>query len=250
MFFDLGINVSSASNMHGCLLMAKKLGYSTIAVNHHTSITERGLEVPEIREFAAQNHVDPCIYFTESVNPKIVEYPNIINRLTVTVNSLTKITTLKNDSLDKFDLLAARPMNNKCFEYCCRDAAIDMIDLDLTQKLPVRLGFHDINVAISRGVSFSVSYGDAMISMDEKMMFLSQLSSLITFTRGRNIIFCSGADAPRLIRDHTSLRNLLDVVGLPFTKARRCFTSNCLIALENAVNRRSVGGAVSITQAK
>jgi ribonuclease P/MRP protein subunit RPP1 len=101
-------------------------------------------------------------------------------------------------------------------------------------------------VAISRGIYFEIKYTPALggtaafISMDTPYLivdsngrryFFANSSNLIRVTKGKHIIFSSGAERDMLLRSPYDIINLGILTGLTYGKAMDAVSSSCVAVI-------------------
>lgn len=65
--------------------------------------------------------------------------------------------------MNSYNLISVEPVNEKMFSLACQELDfVDIITIDLSQKIPFYFKAPNINMAISRGVVFELCYSAAL----------------------------------------------------------------------------------------
>lgn len=91
----------------------------------------------------------------------------------------------------------------------CSSTEVDLITLDMSERLPFYLRAPQVNLAISKGIFFEITYGKAitgafeyfarkerlscmLIDSTARKHFINNACSLVRITKGKNTIISSG----------------------------------------------------------
>lgn len=141
-----------------------------------------------------------------------------------------------------YDVVAAVPQTEQLFEDCCRRLNIDLISLDLTERVPFRLSLPAVAAAIARGVHFEICYAPALRDSATRRNIVANAQQLLRLTRGRNIVLSSGALRPMDLRGAHDVANLgISLLGMPHDCAHKAVGSNLTNVLKRAQLRRGGG---------
>ncbi|KAF1975761.1 PHP domain-like protein [Bimuria novae-zelandiae CBS 107.79] len=149
----------------------------------------------------------------------------------------------------KYDLIAARPTDEKTLQQACQSLDVDIISLDLTQKYATHFKFPMLGTAVSRGVKIELCYSAAILSMDPtaKKNVIGNATQLIRVTRGRGLIFSSEAKTVLGLRAPSDVMNLASVWGLGLERGKDALTKEPRSVVEFArLKRQSYKGIVDI----
>jgi ribonuclease P/MRP protein subunit RPP1 len=115
-----------------------------------------------------------------------------------------------------YDLIAARPTDEKTLQQACASLDVDIISLDLTQKWPTHFKYPMLGTAISRGIKIELCYSPALLSSDAnaKRNTISNATQLIRVSRGRGLIISSEAKSALGVRAPSDVINLASIWGL------------------------------------
>ncbi|KAI9217263.1 RNase P subunit p30-domain-containing protein [Blastocladiella britannica] len=174
-----------------------------------------------------------------------------ITRLTVILEDASQVSSLSpgNPVLDQFDLFAVTPTSEKMWAAACQTIECDIISLDMTQRLPFPFRHTMINEAIRRGIVFEVVYSGAFKDNTAKRNLISNASNLLRVTKGKHVIFSSGAKSALETRGPLDVVNLACLFGASQDAARHSITLSCRAALIHAETRRSTYRATASAEA-
>jgi ribonuclease P/MRP protein subunit RPP1 len=148
-----------------------------------------------------------------------------------------------------YDLVAARPTDERTLQQACQSLDIDIISLDLTRKFEKHFKFPMLGAAIARGIKIELCYSPGILSCDPmaKRNLISNATQLIRVTRGRGLIFSSEAKSALGIRAPSDIINLASVWGLGTERGKDGLTREPRSVVEFArLKRQSFKGIVDI----
>ena len=148
-----------------------------------------------------------------------------------------------------YDLVAARPTDERTLQQACQSLDVDIISLDLTRRFESHFKFPMLGTAISRGIKIEICYSQGIMSNDAaaKRNLISNAIQLIRVTRGRGLIFSSEATSVLGIRAPSDVINLASVWGLGTEKGKDGLTKEPRSVVEFArLKRQSFKGIVDI----
>ncbi|ESP00435.1 hypothetical protein LOTGIDRAFT_87019, partial [Lottia gigantea] len=108
---------------------------------------------------------------------------------------------------------------------------IDIISLNLSEKLPFYIRKQSINLALERGIHFEIVYSPAIRDQTLRRHIISNACDLVRVCKGKNIIITSGANKPIELRGPYDIANLAQLFGLTFDQARDAVCCNCRAVL-------------------
>ncbi|XP_078429779.1 polymerase/histidinol phosphatase-like protein isoform X2 [Wolffia australiana] len=161
-------------------------------------------------------------------------------RLTAVVDSAQGASALSsgNAVLRSYHLVAARPLNQAAFDQICKVSEVDIISIDFSQKLPFRPKLSLVKAAIERGIYFEINYSPIISDLHSRRQILTDAKILVDWTRGKNLIFSSGASCVNDVRGPYDIINLMSLLGLSMEKAKLALSKNCSRLLTSALRRR------------
>ncbi|KAF2626967.1 PHP domain-like protein [Macroventuria anomochaeta] len=148
-----------------------------------------------------------------------------------------------------YDLVAARPTDERTLQQACHSLDVDIISLDLTRRFEKHFKFPMLGAAIARGIKIELCYSQGILSSDPqaKRNLISNATQLIRVTRGRGLIFSSEAKSVLGIRAPSDVINLASVWGLGSERGKDGLTKEPRSVVEHArLKRQSFKGVVDI----
>jgi ribonuclease P/MRP protein subunit RPP1 len=148
-----------------------------------------------------------------------------------------------------YDLVAARPTDERTLQQACQSLDVDIISLDLTKKFEKHFKFPMLGTAIARGIKIELCYSQGILSSDPmaKRNLISNATALIRVTRGRGLIFSSEARNVLGVRAPSDIINLASVWGLGTERGKDGLTKEPRSVVEFArLKRQSFKGIVDI----
>jgi ribonuclease P/MRP protein subunit RPP1 len=237
-FIDVNVNSSDKD----VILTAIRLGYNAVAINTN---------VKSYADFAKQKYTPVTPLNLEKFStPEIAELSHLKLSQVKNFKQHTRITlpyeekgnqnfTFSNVPLQKFDIVAAIPANEKEFHNCCENAQIDIISIPVPLNFPIRV--KDIKIALARGIMFEIAYTKSLRDQTYRRNIIKDGNFLVTSTLGRNIILSSGANMPLDLRGPYDVINLGFLFGLDNGKAKQSLTNNVLQCLKHGEARKASG---------
>ncbi|KAL7666123.1 Uncharacterized protein ABC855_g1717 [[Candida] zeylanoides] len=144
-----------------------------------------------------------------------------------------------------FDIIAIQPCTEKALQLATTNLDIDLISLNLSNRLPFFLKHKTIGAAVEKGIKFEVCYssvisgpaGYLVASANDNMslsttallarkVFFSNVMQLIRASRSRGLVLSSAALQPLQVRNGPDVLNLLKTVGLDNARAKACLYDN------------------------
>ncbi|KAF1912476.1 RNase P subunit p30-domain-containing protein [Ampelomyces quisqualis] len=150
-----------------------------------------------------------------------------------------------------YDLVAARPTDERTLQQACQSLDIDIISLDLTRRYEKHFKFPMLGAAIARGIKIELCYSPGILSNDPmaKRNLITNATQLIRVTRGRGLIFSSEAKSVLGIRAPSDIINLASVWGLGTERGKDGLTKEPRSVVEFArLKRQSFKGIIDIVQ--
>ncbi|KAI2479197.1 ribonuclease p complex protein [Pyrenophora tritici-repentis] len=149
----------------------------------------------------------------------------------------------------QYDLVAARPTDERTLQQACQSLDVDIISLDLTRRFETHFKFPMLGTAISRGIKIELCYSQGIMSSDPsaKRNLISNATQIIRVTRGRGLIFSSEAKSVLGIRAPSDIINLASVWGLGTERGKDGLTKEPRSVVEFArLKRKSFKGIIDI----
>lgn len=143
-----------------------------------------------------------------------------------------------NNVIQQFDIIAVRPMTERFFLAACATLEVDIISIDLQERLPFKLKFQTIGQALQRGIHFEITLAQPLRGQGGRKHWLSNALDLLRATKGRNIIFTSDALYPIHMRAPHDLVNLAALLGLTSAEGRAAMTQHTNSVLLHGETRK------------
>lgn len=171
-----------------------------------------------------------------------------VTRITLEVEDESQCHALRPGDavLQSYDLVAVRPASERVAAAAIASGGVDIISLDCARKLPFVLKRPLIAAAAAAGVVFEVQFGRAIRDVSTRPFLISNALSLVRLSRGRGVVFSSGAYAPLELRTPHDVLNIVALLGLNYETAQRMLRSTPLAVLERAAARRSPDGVTVV----
>ncbi|EEB09694.1 RNase P and RNase MRP subunit p30 [Schizosaccharomyces japonicus yFS275] len=225
MFIDLNVVWPSLGvkdvNLKKTVMMLEKLGYKAVALNFQFDGKLQGI---------IHNPIPKELFPDQKIK--------VYSRITVTLES-TPQNRILHDSTKEFDILAVRPIGEKLLQHACTDLEVDIISLDMTQRLPFYLKHTMLGVAVTRNVALEVSYAAGLRDSSARRYVINNAASLTRATRGRGILVTSEARSPLECRGGHDVVNLATFWDMKQDNARKAIGEFARAVLLHADSRRN-----------
>lgn len=256
-FADLNLLVeeNSCQRSEG-IRAAIKLGYETVCVNNHVEelsvktgkkVKDKVVAIKPTQEVLVPSDVFETIVEEHKVLSR--HQPKQYSRITAVVSDLSQSIRLKEASVQSYDVVAVQPMNQKVFLEACKTYAIDLISVDLSQRMDSMLlgksARTAVGCAVSRGIHFEIVYAPMIRDASARRSTITNANLLVELCRGRNVIISSGTNKAVELRGPYDVSHLGVMFGLSAEQARNALTSNCRAVIMHGVARKSANGVLS-----
>ncbi|XP_070801508.1 ribonuclease P protein subunit p30 isoform X1 [Pituophis catenifer annectens] len=218
---------------------AAHLGYSTVAINYVVNYEEKKKEIVK--------PMTPAELFSSLPLVQGKSKPiKILSRLTLVVSDPSHCNVLRATStnIKYYDIFAVFPKNAKLFHVACTTLDVDLVCVDVTEKLPFFIKRPSVNVAIERGVYFELIYVPAIKDTTMRRYTISNTFSLMQICRGKNIVLSSGAEKPIQLRSPYDVANLGWLFGLSESNGKAAVSTNSRAVLLHGEARKTACGVV------
>ncbi|GAB5368463.1 hypothetical protein AAMO2058_001321400 [Amorphochlora amoebiformis] len=214
----------------------RRLGYGGWAVNYQVDAKDIKEGLPDLPK-AKGGKTESYMSIEETKRRPLSlpvpgqGYPSefeIKNRLTVNVHTVKDISVLLSHIKRKrypYHLIAARPFTEQSFQRCCDSEMLDIISIDISQRLEYRPKLSFLQKAQKKGISFEICYAPAIRDPTLRRNTIGNAAELIRLLRGRNIILTSGAGHSFELRGPHDVINLGIIFGLKEKNAHQSITS-------------------------
>lgn len=230
-FTDANIPFDSANPLRTeqMLIALQKMGYKTAVVNQTVELISQITPAPKTESWKSKGSL------------------RVYTRLTAILSDASHVHVLSQDVVKSYDLLAVQPQTEKLFQQCCGSLEVDVIALDMTQRIPFYLKPAQLRQAVERGIHFEILYSPMILDSTARQHIISTAKDLVELTKGKNVIISSGAEKPINLRGPYDVINLALLFGFKETFARKAILDNCRSALLHAQTRNTTAkGVVSV----
>ncbi|XP_072014312.1 ribonuclease P protein subunit p30-like [Amphiura filiformis] len=237
-FHDLNLPYdANQKQLKRSISCAEKLGYDVVAVGHHCTVIDKTSPIP------APPPVDLDSDQTDRNQPV-----KQLSRVTVVLGDGAQTHRLRADNVQSYDILAVQPTNNKMFHMACTALEIDIISVNMAEKVPFYFKTHPVKCALERGVYFEIPYAPAIRDSTIRRHVISNALNLVRACRGRNIIISSFANKPLELRGPHDVVNLGLLFGMNENQAKDAVQRNCRAVIMHAATRKSIRSSMDIQE--
>eukprot|EP00850_Spirogloea_muscicola_P022744 SM000309S11879 [mRNA] locus=s309:32236:35209:- [translate_table: standard] len=261
MFYDLNLAADSLGGgqaLREALALAVRLGYHGVALNHAVSGPMTEADACRLKPLDFQSAwltIGQAFHAVLAAAPGVAEgarwhqgllarsparESKQLTRITVSTDDTSHSSALNSGNLvlASYDLVAIHPLSQKVFAQACSSLDVDLISLDLSQRLPFRWRPPMIQAALKRGVHFEISYAAALRDLQARRQLFANAQALVTATRGNNLVITSGAQQAFEMRGPYDVANMATLFGLSVASAKAALAQNCLSVLIHAETRK------------
>jgi ribonuclease P/MRP protein subunit RPP1 len=89
----------------------------------------------------------------------------IYSRIHFKVEKNMQWPSMGNDALSSYTLVSVEPLNEAMFCLACQELPIDIITMDMSNRMQYPLRAPNINRALARGITFELNYACAIRGM-------------------------------------------------------------------------------------
>ncbi|XP_030424941.1 ribonuclease P protein subunit p30 isoform X2 [Gopherus evgoodei] len=239
-FADLNVpGAPERKSLQSLLEAAAHLGYSTVAINHVIDFKEKKQEIVKP---ISPSELFPSLPIVQGKSKPI----KIVTRLTLVVSDPSHCNVLRSTSTNirLYDIIAVFPETEKLFHVACTNLDVDLICVNVTEKLPFYFRRSSVNMAIDRGVYFELLYTPAIKDSTMRRYTISNALSLMQICKRKNIIISSAAERPLELRGPYDVANLGLLFGLSESDAKAAISTNCRAVLLHGETRKTAFGVV------
>lgn len=235
-FSDLNVPTEGDKKCIGRILeRLSEYGYERVALNEDVSLVKKASlkAAPELSQIVDE------VPATPKRRPL-----SVIRRLTVTAEDPSLLHILGSPPADTYDLLAVRPGSEKAFQHACSTLNVDIISLDLSQRLPFYMKYPQVSLAMDRGLHFEICYSPAIRDVTARRNVIANAQELVKMTKGKNIILSSEAHCDFELRPPEDVSNLCHLFGFKSDQCKGTLSTVCRSVLMHAAMRRETAKGV------
>ncbi|XP_074856462.1 ribonuclease P protein subunit p30 isoform X2 [Carettochelys insculpta] len=180
-FADLNVPGAGDRKLLQSLLEgAAHLGYSTVAINHVIDFKEKKQEIVKP---VSPSELFPSLPIVQGKSKPI----KIVTRLTLVVSDPSHCNVLRSTSTNirLYDIIAVFPKTEKLFHVACTNLDVDLICINVTEKLPFYFRRPPVNMAIERDIYFELLYTPAIRDSTMRRYTISNALSLMQICKGK-----------------------------------------------------------------
>ncbi|NXD13437.1 RPP30 protein, partial [Nothocercus nigrocapillus] len=221
------------------------VGYSAVALNHVIDFKEKKQEIVKP---VSPSELFPSLPIVQGTSKQI----KVLNRLTLVVSDPSHCNLLRSTSANVrlYDIIAVFPKTEKLFHIACTTLDVDLICINVTEKLPFYFRRPPVNVAIDRGIYFELLYAPAIKDSTMRRYTISNAISLMQICKGKvsshreNKIINSNSSGPLELRGPYDVANLGLLFGMSESDAKAAVSTNCRATLLHGETRKTACGVV------
>ncbi|CAN0173775.1 unnamed protein product [Bubo scandiacus] len=225
--------------LQSLLEAAAHLGYSAVALNHVIDFKEKKQEIVKP---VSPSELFPSLPIVQGTSKRI----KVLTRLTLVVSDPSHCNLLRSTSANirLYDIIAVFPKTEKLFHIACTTLDVDLVCINVTEKLPFYFRRPPVNMAIDRGIYFELLYTPAIKDSTMRRYTISNAISLMQICKGKNIVISSAAERPLELRGPYDVANLGLLFGLSEGEAKAAVSTNCRATMLHGETRKSACGVV------
>ncbi|XP_009318778.1 PREDICTED: ribonuclease P protein subunit p30 [Pygoscelis adeliae] len=218
------------------------VGYSVVALNHVIDFKEKK---QEIIKPVSPSELFPSLPIVQR-NTGTSKRIKVLTRLTLVVSDPSHCNLLRSTSANirLYDIIAVFPKTEKLFHIACTTLDVDLVCINVTEKLPFYFRRPPVNMAIDRGIYFELLYTPAIKDSTMRRYTISNAISLMQICKGKNIVISSAAERPLELRGPYDVANLGLLFGLSESEAKAAVSTNCRATVLHGETRKSACGVV------
>ncbi|XP_037255885.1 ribonuclease P protein subunit p30 isoform X1 [Falco biarmicus] len=207
------------------------VGYSAVALNHVIDFKEKKQEIVKP---VSPSELFPSLPIVQGTSKRI----KVLTRLTLVVSDPSHCNLLRSTSANirLYDIIAVFPKTEKLFHIACTTLDVDLVCINVTEKLPFYFRRPPVNMAIDRGIYFELLYTPAIKDSTMRRYTISNAISLMQICKGKNVVISSAAERPLELRGPYDVANLGLLFGLSESEAKAAVSTNCRAAVLHGVS--------------
>ncbi|NXE72857.1 RPP30 protein, partial [Cochlearius cochlearius] len=211
------------------------VGYSAVALNHVIDFKEKKQEIVKP---VSPSELFPSLPIVQGTSKRI----KVLTRLTLVVSDPSHCNLLRSTSANirLYDIIAVFPKTEKLFHIACTTLDVDLVCINVTEKLPFYFRRPPVNMAIDRGIYFELLYAPAIKDSTMRRYTISNAISLMQICKGK----VSSQSESKLINSVQILLELGLLFGLSESEAKAAVSTNCRATMLHGETRKSACGVV------
>ncbi|KAK3590191.1 hypothetical protein CHS0354_041248 [Potamilus streckersoni] len=249
---DLNMVAEEPDTLFSRLKIAEKLGYDMVAINHvvedmalSASASKKEKKKKIVIPHPDKVKVDDAKLRTNNINVSGRPFKQC-SRLSTIITDPSAAHRLHSPEVQQYDLIAVQPTSEKTFLLACKTLNVDIITIDVTQKLSFQIKRSLLNLAMERGLFFEIQYSPAIRDNSLRKYTISNAHQLVLMCKGKNVILTSGCKRPIELRGPLDVANLGVMFGLTEAQAKAAVSTNCRAVLYHAEARRLTKSTIGV----
>ncbi|XP_060078556.1 ribonuclease P protein subunit p30-like [Ylistrum balloti] len=251
-FMDLHVKNTDKVSLKETLRQAERLGFDVVAISCFVEDLQSVSKGKKKQKDNQSNIPLPEDLILNEEDMKSINWtrkaPRQLSRISTIISDASQTHKLAQENVQRFDLVAVQPTSEKTFHLACLTLDIDIIIIDVTQKLPYFIKRPSVNTAIERGIHFEINYSPAVMDTSARVHMISNIQSLVSVCKGKNLILSSGCEQASSIRGPYDVANLSMLFGMTQAQGKAAVCRNCRAVLFHAESRRSCKSTMSALQ--
>ncbi|NXA48665.1 RPP30 protein, partial [Nothocercus julius] len=213
------------------------VGYSAVALNHVIDFKEKKQEIVKP---VSPSELFPSLPIVQGTSKQI----KVLNRLTLVVSDPSHCNLLRSTSANirLYDIIAVFPKTEKLFHVSRTTVYVDLVCINVTEKLPFYFRRPPVNVAIDRGIYFELLYAPAIKDSTMRRYTISNAISLMQICKGK--VSSHRENKPLELRGPYDVANLGLLFGMSESDAKAAVSTNCRATLLHGETRKTACGVV------
>ncbi|GLC48704.1 hypothetical protein PLESTB_000127600 [Pleodorina starrii] len=145
-----------------------------------------------------------------------------------------------------YDLVSITPKSERVMHQACTSLDVDVISLELSQRLTIKLRAVAIKAALRRGIYFEICYAPGLREPTARRNLFCNAQALVRATRGKNILISSSARSAFEVRSPLEVLHMATLFGLTHKQAQDALSLAPRAVLARAAARAAGRGASAV----
>ncbi|KAJ2658608.1 RNA-binding RNA processing protein rpp1 [Coemansia sp. RSA 1200] len=269
MFYDLNIALPESAGRAGgqisnqnwthiaqTIEQARAYGYNVVALNQTIlgKLTSEHINVwksvPSISGAVYSWDRETGARISSNVAGRVPrDHIRVLRRLTLVVSDAShglSISSSGGGLANEYDVVAVRPTSEKLLLAAIGGSwdTVDLISLDMASRWGFFVKHKPAGQALTSGYAFEISYAPALTDSLTRQQWVSNASSIVRITRGKGIVWTSGATKPFDLRTPYDIAALGEALQLNSDLSKRALSTHARAVLMHAFTRASTLKAV------
>eukprot|EP00056_Hartaetosiga_gracilis_P023040 m.34860 g.34860 ORF g.34860 m.34860 type:complete len:350 (-) comp9960_c0_seq1:31-1080(-) len=237
---ELNLQVDSQPDLNKLKQSLQKLhhfGYRTVAINQHVE-----------KRFSGT--LEPVVLSKEIEDWCFLHNVTLLRRATIILKTQQDSYMLSGSSysgLRKFDIIAALPLTEKLLAQCVEKLEMDIISVNIDDRLPFRWKVSHIGQAAERGIFIEIGYASLVKGGRGRATTISNAQSIVRISKGKQLICSYVGMPPTYIRSQGDVSCLVRLLGFSVKQSHEATVERLrLVLLHSHMRRLTAKGAVAV----